>query len=98
VVINSFTYLESGITIDGGTEQDVMVRNTKLKARRAFRLVRPVWKSMKISTKTKLTNRISNNRVLRAKGRGEEIPWGTRLDQYPIPTSRPFSCMELNLR
>ena len=55
----SFTYLGSVIAVDGGTERDVRVRNGK--ARTAFLLLRPVWRSKEISLRTKL--RIFNTNV-----------------------------------
>ena len=57
--VASFTYLGSVIAIDGGTERDVRVRNGK--ARTAFLLLRPVWRSNVISLRTKL--RIFNTNV-----------------------------------
>ena len=48
----SFTYLGSVIAVDGGTEWDVLVRIGK--ARTAFLLLRPVWRSKEISLRTKL--------------------------------------------
>jgi len=50
--VSSFTYLGSVIAVDGGTKMDVLVRIGK--ARTAFLLLRPVWRSKKISLQTKL--------------------------------------------
>ena len=47
------------IAVDGGTERDVLVRIGK--ARTAFLLLRPVWRSKEISLRTKL--RIFNTNV-----------------------------------
>ena len=57
--VASFTYLGSVITVDGGTERDVLVRIGK--ARTAFLLLRPVWRSKELSQRTKL--RIFNTNV-----------------------------------
>ena len=57
--VASFTYLGSVIAVDGGTERDVLVRIGK--ARTAFLLLRPVWRSKEISLRTKL--RIFNSNV-----------------------------------
>ena len=53
------TYLGSVIAVDGGTELDVVARIGK--ARTAFLVFRPVWRSKKISLQTKL--RIINTNV-----------------------------------
>ena len=50
--VDSFTYLGSVIAVDGGTG-DVLARIGK--ARTAFLLLRPVWRSKEISVRTKLT-------------------------------------------
>ena len=50
--VASFTYLGSVIAVDGGSERDVLVRIGK--ARTAFLLLRPVWRSKEISLRTKL--------------------------------------------
>ena len=57
--VASFTYLGSVIAVDGGTERDVLVRIGK--ARTAFLLLRPVWRSKVISLRIKL--RILNTNV-----------------------------------
>jgi len=57
--VASFTYLGSVIAVDEGTERDVLVRIGK--ARTAFLLLRPVWRSKEISLRTKL--RIFNTNV-----------------------------------
>ena len=57
--ITSFTYLGSVIATDGGPEQDVLVRIGK--ARTAFLLLRPVWRSKEIFLRANL--RIFNTNV-----------------------------------
>ena len=57
--VASFTYLGSVIAVDGGTERDVLARIGK--ARTAFLLLRPVWRSKAVSLRTKL--RIFNTNV-----------------------------------
>ena len=47
--VASLTYLRSVIAVDGGTERDVLVRIDK--ARTAFLLLRPVWRSKDIPLK-----------------------------------------------
>ena len=49
--VDSFTYLGSVMAVDGGTERDVLARIGK--ARTAFLLLRPVWRSKEISVMTK---------------------------------------------
>lgn len=50
--VASFTYLGSLLAVDRGTERDVLVRIGK--ARTAFLLLRPVWRSEEIPFRTKL--------------------------------------------
>ena len=50
--IDSFTYLGSIVSKDGGTDKDITTRIGK--ARTAFRILRPLWRSKVISRKTKL--------------------------------------------
>ena len=50
--VASFTYLGSVIAVDGGTERVVLARIGK--ARTAFHLLRPEWRSKEISLRTKL--------------------------------------------
>ena len=50
--VQSFTYLGSIVTSDGGADEDVKSRIGK--ARQAFNTPRPVWNSTSISTKSKL--------------------------------------------
>ena len=51
--VASFTYLGSVIAVDESSERDMLVRTGK--ARTAFLLLRPVWRSKNISLKIKLT-------------------------------------------
>ena len=57
--VEDFVYLGSNISKDGGSDRDIQVRIGK--ARTAFTILRPVWKSKIISRKTKL--RIFNTNV-----------------------------------
>ena len=57
--VEDFVYLGSNISKDGGSDRDIQVRIGK--ARTAFTILRPVWKSKTISRKTKL--RIFNTNV-----------------------------------
>lgn len=50
--VNSFTYLGSIISRDGGTEDDVQARNGK--ARTTFNMLNNIWKAKNLSLKTKL--------------------------------------------
>ena len=50
--VEDFVYLGSNISKDGGSDRDIQVRIGK--ARTAFTILRPVWKSKTISRKTKL--------------------------------------------
>ena len=58
---NSFTYLGSIVTSDGGAEEDIMARLGK--ARGAFIRLKKIWKSTSISRKTKIM-RLNNSCVL----------------------------------
>ena len=57
--VEDFAYLGSNISKDGGSDQDIRVRIGK--ARTAFTILTPVWRSKVISRKTKL--RIFNTNV-----------------------------------
>ena len=57
--VEDFVYLKSKISWDGGSDRDIQVRVGK--ARTAFTILTPVWKSKVISRKTKL--RIFNTNV-----------------------------------
>ena len=57
--VEDFAYLGSNISKDGGSDQDIPVRIGK--ARTAFAILTPVWRSKVISRKTKL--RIFNTNV-----------------------------------
>ena len=57
--VENFTYLGSNIGKDGGSVRDIQVRTGK--ARTAFAILTPVWRSKVISRKTKL--RIFNTNV-----------------------------------
>ena len=48
--VEDFTYLDSNISKDGGSDRDILARIGK--ARAAFAILRPVWRSMVISRKT----------------------------------------------
>ena len=50
--VQEFVYLGSKITTDGNSEMDVLLRLSK--ARGAFAVLRNIWRSSKIGTKTKL--------------------------------------------
>lgn len=50
--VNSFTYLGSIISVEGGTEDDVQARIGK--ARTTFNMLRNIWKAKNLSLKTKL--------------------------------------------
>ena len=52
--VESFVYLGSKVTKDGGTAQDVVQRIQK--ANGAFIQLYPVWRNNKISIRTKLRN------------------------------------------
>ena len=73
--VASLTYLRSVIAVDGGTERDVLVRIDK--ARTAFLLLRPVWRSKDIPLRTK--RRIFNTNVKSVLMYGAETwrvkPW-----------------------
>jgi hypothetical protein len=56
----AFCYIESMVTKDGGAETDVNIRINKAKG--AFALLRPLWRSKEISRNTKLT--IFNTNVI----------------------------------
>ena len=49
--VEDFTYLGSNISKDGGSDRDILARIGK--ARTAFAILRPVWRSKVISRKTK---------------------------------------------
>ena len=57
--VDSFTYLGSIVTKDGGTEADIAARIGK--ARAAFKQLKNVWRSSDLSRKTKI--RIFNSNV-----------------------------------
>ena len=57
--VEEFTYLGSVVSKTGGTDEDIKARIRK--AQQAFAVLRPVWKSTAISTKTKL--RLFNSNV-----------------------------------
>ncbi|KAL9978171.1 hypothetical protein ACROYT_G015662 [Oculina patagonica] len=57
--VEDFAYLRSNISKDGGSDQDIRVRIGK--ARTAFTILTPVWRSKVISRKTKL--RLFNTNV-----------------------------------
>lgn len=50
--VNSFTYLDSIISKEGGTEDDVQARIGK--ARTTFNMLNNIWKAKKLSLKTNL--------------------------------------------
>ena len=50
--VKDFTYLGSNSSKDGGSDRDILARVGK--ARTAFAILRPVWRSKMISRKTKL--------------------------------------------
>jgi hypothetical protein len=50
--VSEFVYLDSQISQAGGTDEDVTARVQK--AQQAFAILRPVWRSTAISTRTKL--------------------------------------------
>ena len=57
--VSEFVYLGSKISQSGGTDEDIKARVKK--ARQAFAILRPVWRTTTISTNTKL--RIFNSNV-----------------------------------
>ena len=57
--VENFTYIGSNISKDGGSDRDIQVRIGK--ARTAFAILTPVWRSKLMSRKTKL--RIFNTNV-----------------------------------
>jgi len=57
--VENFTYIGSNISKDGGSDRDIQVRIGK--ARTAFSILTPVWRSKLMSRKTKL--RIFNTNV-----------------------------------
>ena len=50
--VNEFTYLGSIVSKTGGTDEDIKARIGK--ARQAFAMLRPIWRSTALTTKTKL--------------------------------------------
>ncbi|KAK6491765.1 hypothetical protein HHUSO_G3931, partial [Huso huso] len=75
----TFTYLGSTISKDGGTSQDI--RNRINKARNTFRSLNTVWKSSKYNTKTKL--KIYQSCILSTLFYGAEC-W--RVTEYDVQT------------
>ena len=60
--VDEFRYLQSVISKDGGTKKDIVTRKKKTQV--AFIQLRPIWKSKKISTKTKIKIYRSNIRAV----------------------------------
>ena len=50
--VDEFTYLGSIVSKKGGTDEDIQARIGK--ARQAFAMLRPIWRSTTLTTKTKL--------------------------------------------
>ena len=50
--VDKFTYLGSIVDVNGGTDSDVKSRINK--ARHAFAILKPIWKSRKITLRTKI--------------------------------------------
>ena len=50
--VDEFTYLGSIVSNKGGTDEDIQARIGK--ARQAFAMLRPIWRSTALTTKTKL--------------------------------------------
>ena len=50
--VDEFTYLGSIVSKKGGTDEDIQARSGK--ARQAFAMLRPIWRSTALTTKTKL--------------------------------------------
>ena len=50
--VDEFTYLGSILSKKGGTDEDIQARIAK--ARQAFAMLRPIWPSTGLTTKTKL--------------------------------------------
>ena len=50
--VDEFTYLGSTVSNKGGSDEDIQARIRK--ARQAFAMLRPIWRSPALTTKTKL--------------------------------------------
>lgn len=73
--VDTFTYLGSIITTSGGTDEDITSRINK--ARHVFAILKPVWTSSYMTTRTKL--RIFNSNVKSVLLYGSEC-WKLRKD------------------
>ena len=82
--VEDFTYLSSNISKDGGSDRDILVRIGK--ARTAFAILRPEWRSKVISRKTKL--RIFNTNMKSVLLYGSET-W--RATKKPPESCSPLS-------
>ena len=60
--VDEFTYLTSIVSKKGGTDKDIQARIRK--ARQAFAMMRPIWQSTALTTKTKLRVFGSNVKVV----------------------------------
>uniref|UniRef100_A0A0L8G8H3 DUF6451 domain-containing protein n=1 Tax=Octopus bimaculoides TaxID=37653 RepID=A0A0L8G8H3_OCTBM len=75
--VSEFVYLGNKISKSGGSDEDVTARSKK--AWQAFAILRPVWKSTAISTRTKL--RLFSSNVKSVLLYGSET-WGAPCSNY----------------
>src|SRR5579871_6002493 len=80
--IEQFTYLGSVVSLQGGTEEDIKSRLNK--ARAAFAMMKPIWKSGIYSRRTKL--KLYNSNVLPVLLYGSECWRMTKKDTQKLST------------
>ena len=80
--VEDLTYLGSNISRDGGSDRDILARIGK--ARTAFAILRPVWRSKVIPRKAKL--RIFNTNVKSVLLYGSETWGATKETSRKLPT------------
>ena len=64
--VDEFTYLGSIVSKKGGTDEDIQARIGK--ARQAFAMLRPIWRSTALTTRTKLRVFSSNVKAMVLSG------------------------------
>lgn len=64
--MDEFTYLGSIVSKKGGTDEDIQARIGK--ARQAFAMLRPIWRSTALTTRTKLRVFSSNVKAMVLSG------------------------------
>ena len=64
--VDEFTYLGSIVSKKGGTDEDIQARIGK--ARQAFAMLRPIWQSTALTTKTKPRVFGSNVKAVKLRG------------------------------